>query len=160
MVGRLVEGVGLDLVVVVQGRGGGEQRQAERQEKRRPDPFAVHGVPDARQTVIGALQKKGADGQKNDEGEHRQGDPHADAQTGHRGSVDQRLAHHAALLRHIDLVKDPFVTEVIRLHFCPTAEGIDAHKIQLWEACDICWIGGGGIPCAVEMLEREGLRLG
>ncbi|MPL67344.1 hypothetical protein SDC9_13035 [bioreactor metagenome] len=66
----------------------------------------------------------------------------------------------AASLRGIDLVEGAAVAEVLGLRLGPAAEILDRHQMQRLEARGILGRGLRAVPGAVEVLERQRLRLG
>src|SRR5690554_3695978 len=65
-----------------------------------------------------------------------------------------------ALLSVIDLVEDAAIAEMLGLHLRPAAEMLDGQAIDLGKAGDVFGRCGGGIPRAVIVPQRNGLRLG
>ena len=64
------------------------------------------------------------------------------------------------LLPLIDLVKDPAITKMFRLHFVPAAKVFDVNQRKVRETGHICRVGQRRIPTAIVVLKHYRLTLG
>ena len=101
---------GLMQVVNGNAQSGGQDREAERKPECGPDAGGVHFGPKPFGTSLGALQKKGAEGQKDQERLESDRDPGADPQAGDRGAVDEGSAHRSSLGKWVGGEADPRVS--------------------------------------------------